>query len=260
MKERWMVVGTLALLVIAGQLLADNDKKEKDAPKKTTYKYVALTIDGEEKPHEDMFLTLTGNEGVVTKGGEVVVAGTFQSDKTKTPWTIDLNITAGLGKGELVKGIYEIKGGTMTACFAKAGKDRPTAFNSTKKNEHLLEVLEEAKPVKYKYVSAVDAGEKLPKEKIKDWMLTVTGDQAVWSDGDKVMAAATFKSDRTKTPWTVDLHITEGEDKGKVVKGIFEIKDGTMTACSAEAGKERPTKFSSTKENGHRLSELQEVK
>jgi uncharacterized protein (TIGR03067 family) len=146
MKERWMVVGTLALLVVAGQLLADNDKK--DAPQ------------------------------------------------------------------------------TM----------------------------------KYKYVSFTDAGKEVPKEDIKDWTLTVTGDKAVWMNGAKVIAEATFKSDRTKTPWTVDLNITEGEDKGKMVKGIFEIKDGTMTACSARAGKERPTEFSSTKENGHFLQVLQEVK
>jgi uncharacterized protein (TIGR03067 family) len=116
------------------------------------------------------------------------------------------------------------------------------------------------KPTKYKYVSATKAGEKIPKEEIKGWSMTITGDKAVWMDGDKVVAAATFTSDRAKTPWTVDLNITAGEDKGKVIKGIFEIKDGKMRACSAPAGQDRPTEFSSTKENGQFLSELQEVK
>jgi uncharacterized protein (TIGR03067 family) len=147
MKERWMVVGALALLVVAGQLLAD-DKQEKDTPKPTKYKYLSATNAGEEVPREelkDWVLTITGDKGVLKKGDKVLVAVTFKTDMTKTPWTIDMDITEGEDKGKTVKDFLEIKDGKMRGCFGKAGKDRPTEFSSTKENGHFLEMLEEVK-------------------------------------------------------------------------------------------------------------------
>jgi uncharacterized protein (TIGR03067 family) len=148
MKERWMVVGTLALLVVAGQLLADNEKQGKDAPKTTKYKYLSATNAGEEIPKkelEDWILTTDGAKGVLKKGDKVLVAANYKIDRTKTPWTIDLTITEGEDKGKVVKGILEVKDGTMRGCFGKPGKDRPTEFSSTKENGYFLEVLQEVK-------------------------------------------------------------------------------------------------------------------
>src|SRR5437016_7850611 len=110
MKARWMVVGTLALLVVAGQLLADKEKPEKDTPKEMKFKYVSLTVAGEEIPKkalEDMTLTVTGNKGVVKKGDTVLVTATSKMDMTKKPWTIDLEITAGKDKGKTVNDSLE---------------------------------------------------------------------------------------------------------------------------------------------------------
>jgi hypothetical protein len=76
-----MVVGTVALLVVAGQLLADN-KQEKDAPKTTKYKYVSAANAGEEIPKkelEDWILTTDGAKGVLKKGDKVLVAAASSS-------------------------------------------------------------------------------------------------------------------------------------------------------------------------------------
>jgi hypothetical protein len=86
-----MVVGTLALLVIASQVLADN--KEKDAPKKT-YKYVSAVNAGEEIPKEelkDWILTTDGTKGTLKKGAEVLLVANYKIDMKERPgrstWT-----------------------------------------------------------------------------------------------------------------------------------------------------------------------------
>ena len=52
----------------------------------------------------------------------------------------------------------------------------------------------------------------------------------------------TITIDPSKTPMTIDLTITEGNDAGKVQPGIFEIKDGVMTCKLTFPGEtRRPT-------------------
>jgi uncharacterized protein (TIGR03067 family) len=148
MKMRWMVVGTLAVLVVAGQLLARKEKPKQEAPKVMKFKFISFKNAGKETPKkdlEDMTLTVTGDKGVVKKGDKVVASATSKVDMTKKPWTIDLKMTSGEEKGKTLLGIMKMKDGTMTICFAKPGADRPTEFSSTKDNEHILEVLEEVK-------------------------------------------------------------------------------------------------------------------
>jgi uncharacterized protein (TIGR03067 family) len=77
----------------------------------------------------------------------------------------------------------------------------------------------------------------------------------------KVMVRGTSEIDPVKKPKTVDLTITEGDDKGQTALGIYEFADdNTRKVCLAQAGKERPTEFSSTAENKHILAVLKRVK
>jgi hypothetical protein len=63
----------------------------------------------------------------------------------KKPWTIDLEITKGEGKGKTLKGIMEVKDGLMHVCMGKEDGPRPKEFSSTEENGNILEVLEEIK-------------------------------------------------------------------------------------------------------------------
>jgi uncharacterized protein (TIGR03067 family) len=86
------------------------------------------------------------------------------------------------------------------------------------------------------------------------------GKWAIEEEG-KVVARGTSVIDPTKKPKTVDLTVTEGEDKGKTVLGIYEFSgDDTRKVCLATAGKERPTKFAAPSGSDHLLAVLKRVK
>ena len=80
----------------------------------------------------------------------------------------------------------------------------------------------------------------------KNHTLTFAGKTFTLKEGDKVMAAGTFKTDRSKKPHEIDMEITETDKadfKGKTVKGIYEIKEDTLRWCLSEPGSDRPTEF-----------------
>jgi uncharacterized protein (TIGR03067 family) len=148
MKMRWLVVGTVALLVVAGPLSARKEKPTKEAPKEMKFAYVSLKVAGKDMPKKDlegMVLTITGNKGVVKKGDKVLGEAMSKVDKSKKPWTIDLKMTSGKEKDKTYLGIMKMEAGTMTVCMAKEGGERPTEFSSTKDNGQILEVLKEVK-------------------------------------------------------------------------------------------------------------------
>jgi uncharacterized protein (TIGR03067 family) len=149
MKKCWMVVGLLAMFVMATGLLAAKDAKEpKEKPQTMKFRYLSVIVDGQAMSKEDlkgMTLTVNGNKGVVRKGKMVLHEGTSTVDMGKKPWTIDIKITKGEDMGKTIKGIMKISEDRkkMTVCFGKAGADRPTKFASEKGSGQILEVLEE---------------------------------------------------------------------------------------------------------------------
>jgi uncharacterized protein (TIGR03067 family) len=87
----------------------------------------------------------------------------------------------------------------------------------------------------------------------------VDGKWAIEVEG-KVAAKGTSEIDPTKKPKTVDLTMTEGDDKGKTFLGIYEFADDTCTVCLAPAGKDRPTEFAARAGSGHILAVLKRAK
>jgi uncharacterized protein (TIGR03067 family) len=86
-------------------------------------------------------------------------------------------------------------------------------------------------------------GKKEPTEKSKDITITIDGDKVTVKLGDKVLMAGTQRLDSAKTPKAIDTTIVEGEHKGTVMLGIYEIDGETLKVCFDTEGKKRPTEF-----------------
>jgi uncharacterized protein (TIGR03067 family) len=76
------------------------------------------------------------------------------------------------------------------------------------------------------------------------WILQVDGQE---------ITEGTSEIDPTKKPKTIDFMPTEGEGKGKIYLGIYELGDDTRKLCYAEPGQERPTEFSAPAGSRHTL-------
>jgi uncharacterized protein (TIGR03067 family) len=145
MRTCGLLLGALATVSLAGLLRADKAKAPAEEKK---YRYVKLVHDGKEVTKDqlkDIVLVLHGNKGVVKKGDQVLFEGTSKVNTEKTPWTIDVTVTAGKDKGQTRKGILKMEDGKMMLCWGKAGGKRPTEFKSEKGSGTVYEVLEEIK-------------------------------------------------------------------------------------------------------------------
>jgi uncharacterized protein (TIGR03067 family) len=95
------------------------------------------------------------------------------------------------------------------------------------------------------FESSETGGKKLPAGELKGLILTFEGDKHTVKKGDQVIQVGTQKLDPSKSPKTIDVTLTEGPNKGKVLLGIYEIDGDTLKVCFDLQGKKRPTEFKS---------------
>jgi uncharacterized protein (TIGR03067 family) len=136
------------------------------------------------------------------------------------------------------------------ACVLAAGL--PARGDDDKKDaEKELRHLEGA----WKVVSREVDGTKVPDEEIKKLTLNIAagGKAALLSDGTAV-AKADLTVFPAKKPKEIDLLLGEGENKGKIARGIYELKDDMLRICYAQPGRDRPTEFSSKPGSGNTLT------
>jgi uncharacterized protein (TIGR03067 family) len=107
----------------------------------------------------------------------------------------------------------------------------------------------------WQFVSQEMDGKSRPKEELAKQTITFAGDKwTVRADG-KVVQAGTHKFNPAKKPAQVDAVVTEGEDKGNTMLGIYELKGDRLHVCFDPKGKARPTDFAS---KGDRMTAIVE--
>jgi uncharacterized protein (TIGR03067 family) len=89
-----------------------------------------------------------GDEITVIVGGGLIMKAKITIDVTKSPKTIDYDITDGPNKGKKQAGIYELNGDTFKACFAAPGAERPRDFTSKSGDKRTSTVWKRAKAQK----------------------------------------------------------------------------------------------------------------
>jgi uncharacterized protein (TIGR03067 family) len=102
----------------------------------------------------------------------------------------------------------------------------------------------------WKFQSMEKDGKALQKEDVEKKTITFTGDKWVVKEGDKTVQAGTHTFDPSKKPATVDAPVTEGENKGNTMLGIYELTDDTLKVCFDTKGKSRPTEFKTAADSG----------
>jgi len=78
---------------------------------------------------------------------------------------------------------------------------------------------------------------------LKGKTVKVTRDTITCYKNDKTDMACTYKVDTASKPWKIEMKGTEGEHKGKTMKGIVKLEGDTMTICFAKPDKDAPKDF-----------------
>ena len=100
-------------------------------------------------------------------------------------------------------------------------------------------------------VSGERDGQALPDDIVKQAKRMTKDGETTVSIGGQVFLKAKITIDPTKKPKTIDYTVTEGDNKGKKMLGIYELDGDTAKFCIAAPDKERPTDFT-TKEGSER--------
>ena len=98
-------------------------------------------------------------------------------------------------------------------------------------------------------VSMETKGMKARDDVVKQYKLTIKGDQWTVTTLKGVGGKATFKIDPSKNPKTIDLTF-EFNKKGTPSRGIYKLEGDTLTLCRTAGDRERPKEFKTTEEAG----------
>jgi uncharacterized protein (TIGR03067 family) len=100
-------------------------------------------------------------------------------------------------------------------------------------------------------VSGERDGQAIPDDIVKQAKRASKDGETTVSIGEQVFLKAKYTIDPTKKPKTIDYTVTEGDNKGQKMLGIYELDGDTAKFCFAAPGKDRPTDFT-TKEGSER--------
>jgi uncharacterized protein (TIGR03067 family) len=102
----------------------------------------------------------------------------------------------------------------------------------------------------WKIVLGFNNGEELPADQVKTAELIIEDDQCHAKLGSAAMKS-TIKVDASKAPKEIDFTFTEGEQKGKTIKGIYKVSGDDLTICRGLTEKDaRPTEFAAPIDSG----------
>jgi uncharacterized protein (TIGR03067 family) len=109
-------------------------------------------------------------------------------------------------------------------------------------------------------VSVLDSGVAREESELKGLRTVVKAGKVIHYNKGEEYARGSFTIGAGKTPAEIDFTHESGSEKGQTHKGIYKVEGTTATFCYAEAGKDRPTEFASTKGSGTRLLVLKREK
>jgi len=137
--------------------------------------------------------------------------------------------------------------GVMLTAIATSGTAEQSNDDLVKKDHKLIEGT-------WRVVALEVNGNKSADEDVKK-LTVVNGSDGAWSlfSEGKEVTKGTSTIFPTQKPKIIEFTSTEGDQKGQVHLGIYELSETTRKLCFAPPGKARPTEFSSTPGSEHIL-------
>jgi len=137
------VIALLATLGLAAVAVADDAADKKDKEKlQGTWMAVAGETEGKDDPEaKDHALLIEGDKFSIKKGDTVIVRGTFKINASKSPKTMDMEITDGPEKvkDKAAQAIYAVDGDELTWCVGEPGSgERPEKLATKEGVKHML--------------------------------------------------------------------------------------------------------------------------
>ena len=108
-------------------------------------------------------------------------------------------------------------------------------------------------------VSSIKNGETVVPEGIEGTRVNFDGKEYKLTRAGEVLEQGTYTIDASKTPREIDVKPSQGNDKGKTIKGIFRCAGKTLRACVAEPDEARPKDFDARSNKEHMEFEYQRV-
>lgn len=226
-----------------------------------------------------------------TGGMGTAYGGTFATDGSTVPPSIDMTFTEGPHKGKVSLGIYELDGDALTLCLGMAGRNRPLGFSTSPGSGHALEKLkrnrseESARGAEasdasngdewpaasesleagtdpglaaiqgeWKLVSGEMGGQPLTEDFLVSARRVMTGDEVTVSFGGQMYLKAKVSVDTAVTPHVMEYRLLAGSYKGKRQHGIFALDVNTLRICFSPPETPAPDSFVTKPGDGRTLT------
>jgi uncharacterized protein (TIGR03067 family) len=143
------IIGLITVPISPLRAADDEAVKKEIAKLQGEWSMVSGSANGQPMPAEmlkQMKRVCKGDETTTTMGGQLFMKAKISIDPSKTPKTIDYQMTDGPTRGKTQLGIYEVDGGTFRSCFASPGAERPTDFSSKPGDGRTVSIWKREKP------------------------------------------------------------------------------------------------------------------
>jgi uncharacterized protein (TIGR03067 family) len=101
--------------------------------------------------------------------------------------------------------------------------------------------------------SIIRDGVAVPDDQTQRLVLVVKDNERMVKDGDEVKSKATFTVNVATSPKEMDITVSDGPLAGKTLRGIYELKDDTLTICLTLEGAGRPGDLTAKEGSGRLL-------
>jgi len=103
-------------------------------------------------------------------------------------------------------------------------------------------------------VSGEREGEAFPDDLVKSGKREVKDGVSTATFGEAFTIKSKFTVDPAKKPKAIDFEVTDGDQKGTKLHGVYELDGDTLKLCLTTADSDRPTDFTTKAGDGRTLT------